>query len=413
MATSAQSNGSIGKETMTVTVKSQRNARGWRMAAVTAVVIAGFGIWQWSRADHARKPGPVAARSAAQRAAVPVVVVTPARQDVPVYAVGLGSVQASQTIAIHSQIDGKLEQVLFTEGQFVKRGDVLARIDPRLYKAALDLARAKRAQDAALLVAAQKDLTRFKTLALKSFQSQQSIDNQQAKVDQLLATIAADEASIESAQTQLDYTMITAPTDGRVGVRLIDAGNFVRAADPGAIATLMLTRPSAVMFSLPAQQLDAVREAMARGPVEVTAFDQDNRKALSTGTLLLVDNAIDSATAMIRLKAIFPNTEDRLWPGQFVNARILLETRASALTVPNAVIQRGPQGLFAWVIDETGLAVVRKLELGPANDTRTVVLSGLADTDRVVLDGQYKLQIGAPVSIAPVAQPAASVGGRS
>src|SRR5882724_6577147 len=232
-----------------------------------------YGSWARS-ADRAE-----ASRSAS---AVPVSIAVVVRKDIPVYLTGLGTVQASSTVAIHSRVDGELEDVLFTEGQQVKKGDVLAKIEPRLYRAALDQAKAKRAQDAALLIAAEKYLTRYTALGQKNFVSQQDVEQQQAKVDQLKASIAADEAAIETAETQLDYTTIRAPNEGRVGIRLIDRGNLVRASDAGAITTLVVTRPSAVLFTLPANNLDDVRAAMARGPVEMTAFDQDNRNALSS-----------------------------------------------------------------------------------------------------------------------------------
>ena len=321
------------------------------------------------------------------------------RRDLPVYLTGLGTVQASFTVGIHSQVDGKLQEVLFTEGQHVKKGDVLAKIDPRLFQAALDQAKAKRAQDAAMLIAAEKDLTRSKTLALKNFQSQQNVDQQQAKVDQLQASIAADEAAMETAQTQLDYTTIASPNDGRIGIRLVDPGNLVRASDAGSIASVVLTRPATVLFTLPARVLDDVRDAMARGPVEVTAFDQDNRRPLSTGKLLLIDNVIDQATATMRLKAMFANDDERLWPGEFVNARLLLETRSDVLTIPTAAVQRGPQGLFIWVVTADNTAEPRPIAVGPTTDELTIVSSGLSDGERVVTDGQYKLQRNAAVTV--------------
>jgi membrane fusion protein, multidrug efflux system len=191
-------------------------------------------------------------------------------------------------------------------------------------------------------------------------------------------------------------------------VRLVDPGNIVHANDQGALATLVLTRPSAVMFTLPARTLDDIRDAMARGPVEVTAFDQDNRRALATGTLLLVDNIIDQATATIRLKAMFPNEDDRLWPGEFVNAHVLLETRTNAVVVPSATIQRGPDGLFVWIVNANGLAEPRAIEVGPAYDKLTIVNSGLSGGERIVTNGQYKLQRNAPVTVtsAPIAESA-------
>jgi membrane fusion protein, multidrug efflux system len=278
-------------------------------------------------------------------------------------------------------------------------------IDPRLYQAALDNAKAKKAQDEAQYISASKDLARSKTLVQSNITSQQIVDQQQGKVDQLKASIAADEAMIHTAQTNLEYTTITAPNDGRIGVRLVDPGNIVHASDQGALATLVLTRPSAVMFTLPARTLDDIRDAMARGPVEATAFDQDNRRMLATGKLLLVDNVIDQTTATIRLKAMFPNEDDKLWPGEFVNARVLLETRSNAVVVPSATIQRGPEGLFVWIVNANGLAEPRPIEVGPAYDKLTIVTSGLSGGERIVTDGQYKLQRNVPVSItsAPVA----------
>jgi len=342
---------------------------------------------------------------------VPVRVAIVGRQDVPIYLNGLGTVQASFTVGIHSQVDGKLQEVLFTEGQHVKKGDVLAKIDPRLFQAALDQAKAKKAQDQAQLTSAEKDLARSKTLVLSNITSQQIVDQQQAKVDQFKAAIAADEAMIQTAQTQLEYTTITAPSDGRMGVRLVDPGNIVHANDQGSLATLVLTQPTAVMFTLPARYLDDVRDAMARGPVEVTAYDQDNRRALATGKLLLVDNVIDQATATIRLKAMFPNEDEKLWPGEFVNAHVLLDTRGNAVVVPSAAVQRGPQGLFVWTVTAKNLAEPRSIEVGPTYEGLTVVASGLSGGERIVTDGQYKLQRDAPVTV--TSPPMAGAGGNS
>jgi len=377
-----------------------------RMVFVGALTIVVGCVLAWYLLQG---PDPVRAARPPARAAVPVSVAAAARRDLPIYLNGLGTVQALYTIGIHSQVDGKLIEVAFTEGQHVKKDDVLAKIDPRLYQAALDQAKARRAQDVAQLGAAEKDLTRFKALALKSFETQQNVDLQQAKVDQFTASIAADDAAIETAQTQLDYTIIRAPSDGRIGVRQVDPGNLVRASDAGSIATLTRTQPIAVMFTLPAGSLDDVRDAMGRGDVEVTAFDQNNRRALSTGKLLLIDNQIDQTTATIRLKAMFANQDERLWPGEFVNARLLIETRTAALAIPSSAVQRGPQGLFAWVVSPQNIAQTRKIEVGPTAGDLTIVASGLADGERVVTDGQYKLQQDVPVTItAPAPGPAGS-----
>ena len=221
-----------------------------------------------------------------------------------------------------------------------------------------------------------------------------------AKVDQLKAAIAADAAAIETAQTQFDYTTITAPHDGRIGMRLVDPGNLVRASDPGGIAMLTMMQPTAVVFTLPSRVLPDVRAAMGRGPVEVTAFDQNNREALATGTLLLVDNTVDQATSTIRLKASFPNEDEKLWPGDFVNARLLVEIRKDVIALPSSAVQRGPQGLFTWIVMDKNTAEPRAIEVGPNSGNLTIVTAGVSDGERVVTDGQYKLQRGATVSIA-------------
>ena len=366
-------------------------------AALAVLAVAGIAGIYWYRGLDGAESGRAA--TAPGRPAVPVTVVAATRRDLPIYLTGLGTVQATLSVGIHSLVEGTLQEVRFTEGQRVKNGDILAKIDPRPYQAALDQAKAKKAQDEAQLVAAEKDLARFITLAQKSFETQQNLDLQRAKVDQLKAMIEGDAASIEAAQVQLDRTDIRAPSDGRVGIRLVDPGNTVHASDTGAIVNLVLVQPAAVVFTLPAQALDDVRRAMVHGTVEITAFDQDNRVPLSVGKLLLIDNAIDAATATIRLKAVFANDDERLWPGEFVNARLLLETRSDALAIPSAAIQRGPQGLFVWIATADNTAAVRPLRVGPTTGDLTIVDAGLEEGDRVVTDGQFKLQAKTPVSV--------------
>ncbi len=386
-----------------------KGRRGGRLIGLIVIVAGAGGAYYWYQGGMGGAEPARTARAPA-RAAVPVTAVTVARQDMPIYLTGLGTVQAVLTVGIHSQVDGKLQEVLFTEGQHVSKGDVLAKIDPRLFQAALDQAKAKKAQDEAQLVAAQKDLARFKTLVAKSFETEQNVDLQVAKVDQLKASLDADAAAIETAQTQLDYTTILAPSDGRVGVRQLDPGNVVHAADAVSIVMLVSTQPTNVLFTLPARSLDDVRQAMAGGTIDVTAYDQDNQKALGTGKLTMVDNMIDQTTATFRLKATFANADERLWPGEFVNARLLLETRSNVIAVPSTAVQRGPQGLFAWVVTANDTAVVRPIEVGPSTGNLTIVTSGLNDGERVVTDGQYKLQPNVPVT---VSAPAPAAGGRS
>ncbi len=384
------------------TMSSPRFVGRWR-GVTTFAILATITVVALSWRYFALEPNTDLAAPAASRgpAAVPVRIAVASLQDLPIYETGLGTVQASFTIGIHSQLDGIMQEVRFTEGQHVRKGDLLAQIDPRPFQAAFDAARAKKAQDAAMLISAEKDLVRAKTLVVRSFETQQVVDQGQAKVDQLKAAIDADEASIEAAQTNLDFTSIKAPSDGRVGVRLIDPGNLVHASDTREIANLVLTQPSAVLFTLPAQVLDDVRDAMARGQVEVAALDQNNKRILSTGTLLLIDNAIDQSTATIRLKAKFANTDERLWPGEFVNARVLLETRHNIIAIPTEAIQRGQPGLYVWVVKSDDTVEARTVSTGPASDNLTLIEKGLAEGDRVVTDGQYKLQVNARVRVMP------------
>lgn len=382
-------------------METSRGDTGWRSrrrivliaACGAAFVIIGSICWYWTQG-----PDPAhAARST--RAAVPVSVATASRQDVPIYLTGLGTVQALFTVGIHAQVDGKLQDVLFKEGQRVKKGDVLAKIDPRLYQAALDQAKAHKAQDEAALIAAEKDLERYKTLVIKNFETQQNVDQQQAKVDQTKAAIDADAANIETAQANLDYTDIVATTDGRMGVRMVDPGNIVHAGDQGPIAILTQTEPTGVVFTLPAQTLDDVRDAMARGDVEVAAYDSNNVRLLSMGKLATIDNLIDQTTATYRLKAMFSNEDEKLWPGEFVNARLLLETRKNVVVIPPLAVQRGPGGLFTWVLKPNNTVEPRPIQTSTTTGDRTIVTSGVDDGDRVVTDGQYKLQANSPVTI--------------
>jgi multidrug efflux system membrane fusion protein len=374
-------------------------------AGVAGFAVLGLFYWYWSQGPdpaHAGRPA---------RAAVPVSVATASRQDVPVYLTGLGTVQALFTVGIHAQVDGKLKEVLFKEGQRVQKGDVLAKIDPRLYLAALDAAKAHKAQDEAALTAAVKDMARFQTLILKNVETQQNVDLQQAKVDQAKASIAADDAAIETAQTNLDYTTIVATNDGRMGVRMVDPGNIVHASDQGAIAILTQTEPITVTFTLPAQTLDDVRDAMARGAVEVAAYDRDNVRLLSTGTLSTIDNLIDPATASYRLKATFKNDDERLWPGEFVNVRLLVDTRKDVVVIPPPAVQRGPHGLFTWVVKSDNTVEPRPIQTGTTTGNSTIVSAGIDDGERVVTDGQYKLQTNAPVTI--TAPPTAATPGNA
>jgi multidrug efflux system membrane fusion protein len=378
-----------------------RSKKPLRIVIAAVVILAGAVGYDYLRGPQEKRA------SAPPRIPVSVAAVT--RQDVPIHLSGLGTVQALNTVPIHSQVDGQLIEIAFTEGQHVTKGAVLAKIDPRLFQAAFDQAFAKKGQDEANLISADKDLTRAKTLVVRSFQTEQAVDQQQAKVDSLKASIKADDAAIESAQTQLDYATITSPIDGRAGIRQIDLGRIIHASDSTPLVVLTQTQPSAVVFTLPQIHLEPLREAMGRGPVEVTAFDQDNVKALGAGKLLLIDVIIDQATATIRLKALFPNTDERLWPGEFVNARVRVSTADNALTIPLAALQRGPNGLFTWVIGADDKAQMRSIKTGPAADDVAIVADGLDAGERVVTEGYYRLQPGVDVAIRPPKERSAGI----
>src|SRR5262252_7252031 len=342
------------------------------------------------------------------RPAVPVTVTEATVRDVPIFSHALGTVQALNTVAIRAQVNGQIVSINFRQGQEVHQGDVLAKIDPAPFKAALDQAIAKKSQDEAQLIAAQKDLARFTTLALKSYESQQNVDLQRAKVDTAKATIDADQAAIEAAQTQLDYATITAPIDGVVGFRQIDVGNIIHTTDASPLTVLTQIKPTTVICTLPQSYLGLVREAMLRGEVKVLAFDQDDQKQLAEGKLLLINNQIDQTTSTIQLKAESANDDERLWPGEFVHIRVLITTRKNAVTIPAVAMQRGPDGFYVWVVKPDETVEQRPIEAFQADEDLVVAIAGLNAGETVVVDGQSRLDVGAHVAIrspkTPVAQ---------
>jgi membrane fusion protein, multidrug efflux system len=358
---------------------------------VAAAVIAGA-AYSWLAKPKAQ---------AATPPAIPVLMAAAGQQDVPIYYGALGTVMALNTVSIRAQVTGQLVSIDFRQGQDVKKGDVLAKIDPAPFKAALDQAVAKKAQDQALLIDAQKDLERFKTLVVKNVETQQNVDAQQAKVDQLKATVDADQAAIEAAQTQLDFTTIAAPIDGVVGFRQIDIGNIIHTSDANPLTVLTQIQPCVAVFTLPQDDLGPVREAMLHGEVAVLAYDQDDVQQLAQGHLLLIDNQIDQGTSTIRLKAEFPNQDERLWPGEFVRIRVLVATRKDAVTVPAVAVQRGPDGLYAWVIKSDNTVEQRPIQALTVNENLAVVTKGLSPGEHVVTDGQSRLDVGARVAIKP------------
>ena len=330
------------------------------------------------------------------------------RTDVPIYLDGLGTVQAFNTATITARIDGALERVEFTEGQMVQKGALLAQIDSRPAQAALDQALSVQARDAANLAGAQRDMDRYEALIPQNLVSRQQLDAQRSLVDQLKAQVQVDRATIDNARTQLDYTRITSPISGRTGLRLVDPGNIVHASDTRGIVVVTQIQPISILFTLPEDALPTVSQALAAGAVQVTALSRDGKSALDTGSLALIDNQIDATTGTMRLKATFPNVHNTLWPGQFVNTRVLVQHQRNALTVPNAAIQHGPNGPFTYVIKADSTVEARALTLGAQAGDLTVVSTGLAPGEQVVTSNQYRLQPGAHVhSAALMAQPGA------
>ena len=348
------------------------------------------------------------AAQTAARPTVPVTVAEAATRDVAIYSHALGTVQALNTVAIRAQVNGQIVSIDFRQGQEVHQGDILARIDPAPLKAALDQAIAKKSQDEAQLVDNQKDLARFKTLAQRSYETQQNVDLQQAKVDTAKASIDADQAAVEAAQTQLDYATVTAPIDGVVGFRQIDIGNIVRTNDASPLTVLTQIKPTTVIFTLPQSDLGKVREAMLRGEVKVLAYDQNDQNQLAEGKLLLINNQIDQATSTIQLKAEFPNEDERLWPGEFVRVRMLVDTRKDAVTIPAVALQRGPEGFYVWVVKADDTVEARAIDALTPNDEIVIATKGLNAGETVVVEGQSRLDVGAHVAIRSLKSPAAT-----
>ena len=317
------------------------------------------------------------------------------RKDVPVHLDGIGTVQAFNTVTVRAQVDGQLEKVTFTEGQDVKAGDVLAQIDQRRYQAKLTQAQGMKAKDEAQLANVKLDLERF--VRLGQFATQQSVDTQRALVRQLEAALQVDQANIDAAALELDYTTIRSPISGRTSVRLIDAGNIVRAGEAGGIVVVTQLQPISVAFSLPQQHLVTVNQAMAKGEVQVAALDADGKTVWEEGALSVVDNRIDVQTGTIRLKATFANPERKLWPGQFVNVRVRLDTYRDGNIVPAAAIQRNGSGTFAYVVDPEDRVELRPIRVGQIDGGIALVESGLEPGQRVVVTSQEQLRPGASV----------------
>jgi multidrug efflux system membrane fusion protein len=361
---------------------------------ITLLILGGLGYIAWTSLQQkgAVKGGP-------PDLPVPVLAATPRIQDVPVYLDGVGSVRALNNVLVRSQVDGKLIKVNFTEGQDVQKGDVLGEIDPVLYQAAFDQAVAKKAQDEAQLANQRLDLIRYQQLSATNAGSKQQYDTQRAVVAQQEALVKADQAAIDNAQATLGYTKIIAPLSGRVGLRQVDQGNIIHAADTTGLVIITQLQPIAVTFSLPQQQIVRVNAASAKGTLSVDVFGNDGITVVDTGKLTGIDNQVDPTTGTLKLKAEFPNDKFQLWPGQFVNVRLKVDTLSQAIVVPTSSVQRGPAGTFSYVIGDGDIVTAKPVVVTQQNETDAVIASGLTPSDRVVTTGFANLSDGAKVII--------------
>jgi len=375
---------------MSKNTQLQKNSVIVGLVLLALVLIAWRTMWH-KPADAATRTGP---------AAIAVQTAKVGNSDVPIYLQGLGTVQAFYTVTVTARVDGEIQKIAFTEGQEVKKGDLLAQIDPRPNQAAYQQALASKAKDAAMLANAKRDLERYLQLQPQDLASKQTVDTARATVDQFVAQLQVDQALVDNARTQLEYTRITSPINGRTGIRLIDPGNIVHAAGTTGIVVVTQVKPIAVIFTLPEENLGEVSAAMAAGTVQVTTLSRDGGKELDTGTLSLIDNEIDQTTGTAKLKAIFGNERNTLWPGQYVSARVLVRTEHQALTLPTAAVQLGPNGPFTYVVKNDSTVEVRPLNIGEESGGMTIIKQGLNAGEQVVTSNQYRLQAGTHIQVA-------------
>ena len=374
------------------------------VVAVVLVVLAAITVI-WRLSLHPGLPQ-AAAQTAGQ--AIPVTAGTVAVEDVPVFLHGIGTVQAYNSVAVKSRVDGQIVRVEFKEGEDVKEGDPLFQIDPRPYQTALEQAQAAKQKDEAQLAGAKLDLERYEKLLGTGYQTRQSYDNQAALVAQLQAAIKGDEAQINTAKLNLGYSDIRSPIDGRLGARLVDKGNLVHASDNTPLVMITELKPIFVSFTLPQETLDEIQEHNKQGPLVVRAYSGDGKKQLAEGKLTLIDNMIDQATGTIHLKARFDNEDERLWPGEFVSLRVVVSVRRGVATVPQQTVQQGPNGNYAYVIKPDNTVERRVVDVASIQDGIAVVTKGLTAGERVVVEGQYRLTEGARVNPTEAAAPGAA-----
>ena len=363
------------------------------LAIILLIVIGATAVLTKKTTQTSKGPANAASRG------VPVLAEPVATRDVPVYLRGLGSVSAFNTVTVKARVDGQITRINFREGQEVKQGDLLVEIDPRPYTAQLHTAEANLAKDEATLADAKLNLGRYTELWKQGVISQQQYNTQQSLVGQLQGSIGADQAAIENAKLQLVYSRITSPIEGRIGLRLVDIGNMVHASDQNGLLVITQMHPIAVLFTLPEDYIPQVLQHMRKGPLAVDAYTRDDRTKLASGKLLTLNNEIDSTTGTNKYKAVFQNEDRVLWPNQFVNIRLLLETKQNAITVPAAAIQRGNQGTFTYVVKSDNTVEPRVVKVGVTEGNLAAIESGLQPGEVVVTDGQDKLQPGAKVEV--------------
>ncbi|QOG20735.1 MULTISPECIES: efflux RND transporter periplasmic adaptor subunit [Bradyrhizobium] len=356
-----------------------------------AAILIGGALWFFS---NDQKP---AVAAAPVPVAVPVVAATVTGKDVPIYLRGIGTVIAYNTDVVRSQIQGQIVKIAFTEGQTVKTGDLLAQIDPRPYEAQIEQLTANRDRDQAQLANAVANLSRYNQLGDKGYATPQLIETQTAQVAQLKAAVKADQAQIDEANVQLSYTRLTSAIPGITGVRQIDVGNVIHPTDPNGLVVVTQIEPISLLFTLPQTDLPVIQQHAAQGELKVIAYSQDNKVKLDEGTLLLVNNEIAGTTGTVQLKAVFPNHEHRLWPGQLVNARLLLEIQKNALTVAGSAVQQGPNGSYVYVVSPDHTAALRSVHVAQISDGQALIDHGLKSGEVVVVDGQYRLTEGSRV----------------
>ncbi len=378
-----------------MTTGKRSHRRRWIFIGLGVLILAGL---LWQAAGH---PGFRSKAAPTDVRPVPVAASAATQKDVPIYLEGLGTVTALYTVTVKTQVDGRLDSMYFVEGQRVKKGELIALVDPRPFEAALHQATATVARDQANLVNAKLNLQRYDELSQQNLIAVQQATDQKSLVDQLAATVAIDQAQVETAKLNLAYAHIISPVDGVTGIRLVDPGNIIHAADTTGIVVITQLDPIAVIFTLPQDDLNAVSEQMAKGELTVDAFSRDGGAKLGTGKVLLIDNQINQTTATIRLKAVFANPTAVLWPNEFVKARLLLTTKQNVIVVPTPAIQRGPKGTFVYVVGSDSTVAVRQVTIDTTQGDQTILASGVKAGEVVVLDGQNQIRPGSKVAVRP------------